>query len=189
MYLRAAHADLNIPRLRQFIKQNPLGLLVSSIQSDKYPTIQCTHIPWILDLEDESSEDELGILRGHMAKMNPHTKAIIDEISKSTADGYGFLGEEVSIMFTGPAHSYVTPQFYKETKPSTGKVVPTWNYSAVQVYGRLKAYYDSKSSTVDAFLQQAVEDLSDFAENSLKQGSKPTPWKVSDAPDSYANGK
>jgi transcriptional regulator len=188
MYLRAAHADLNIPRLREFIRQNPFGLLISSIQSENFPEIQCTHIPWLLDLKDENDETELGTLRGHMAKPNPHTKSITEAISKITENGYGALESEVSIMFTGPAHSYVTPQFYTTTKPATGKVVPTWNYTAVQVYGRLTAYYSSQSEVTQAFLQKAVEDLSNHAEHNIKHESvREKAWTVSDAPDSYVN--
>jgi predicted FMN-binding regulatory protein PaiB len=37
----------------------------------------------------------------------------------------------------------LTPKFYVETKPDTGKVVPTWNYSAVQVYGKATILFDS----------------------------------------------
>lgn len=36
------------------------------------------------------------------------------------------------------AKAYITPSWY-ETKRATGKVVPTWNYAIVQVYGRLRA--------------------------------------------------
>jgi transcriptional regulator len=187
MYLRAAHADLDVPRLRQFIDQNPLGLLISSIQSENYPTIQCTHIPWILDLKDANDETELGILRGHMAKANPHTKSIIEAVQRRAVAGESStLEQEVSVMFTASAHSYVTPQYYTETKPATGKVVPTWNYVAVQVYGRLKVYWDTHSSETNSFLQNAVEDLTKHAEHNMKHQIKGKgAWEVSDAPDNY----
>ena len=42
------------------------------------------------------------------------------------------------VLFTSPVQHYVTPKFYTATKPATGKVAPTWNYAAVQVYGRLR---------------------------------------------------
>jgi len=93
------------------------------------------------------------------------------------------------ILFTSPAQHYVTPKFYVETKPSTGKVVPTWNYAAAQVYGRAKIFFDSKSDETIAFLGKQINDLSNYAETEVMgfdgtEGKK-GPWKVSDAPDSY----
>lgn len=37
-----------------------------------------------------------------------------------------FLEEEVLVLFTSQVQHYVTPKFYTETKPVSGKVVPTW---------------------------------------------------------------
>ncbi|KAL6249077.1 hypothetical protein RBB50_004140 [Rhinocladiella similis] len=185
MYLRAAHAEFNIPALRDFIKQNPLGLLVTAVSSPNFPTIQCTHIPWLIDVQDESSETELGRLRGHMAKANPHTKALTEAVQAGDAGtSTNTLTEEVSIMFTGPVHHYVTPKFYVETKPSTGKVVPTWNYSAVQVYGKARIYCDSGSGETGAFLQKQISDLSNHAETNV-MGYTSKPWTVNDAPERY----
>ncbi len=36
----------------------------------------CTHIAWLLDVADASSDAELGILRGLLAQQNPHSKAM-----------------------------------------------------------------------------------------------------------------
>lgn len=189
MYLRADHAELRIPSLRQFIQENPFGLIITALPSPNFPTIQCTHIPWVLDVKDETSETELGILRGHLARANPHSKALIEAIlAKSTSSGK--LTEEVSIMFTGPVHHYVTPQFYTETKPITGKVVPTWNYSAVQAYGTAKILFDSKADETAEFLKKQISDLSFHAESNIMGytgGDKKKPWSVSDAPVNYLN--
>lgn len=190
MYLRDVHADATIPMLRQLIRQNPLGVLTTAIPSKTYPLIQSSHIPFLLDLEDESSETELGVLRGHLARQNPQSKAMIESL-QSNGDSDNFLGQEVLVLFTVPAHHYVTPKFYTETKPDTGKVVPTWNYAAAQVYGRAKIFYDSKADESNQFLSKQVADLSQYAEVSLMgytgENSKPGAWKVSDAPPQYVN--
>lgn len=189
MYLRAVHAEPHIPALRQFIQENPFGLIISAIKSANFPTIQCTHIPWVLDVQDETSETELGILRGHMAKPNPHSKALT-EAAQAGSPSNGKLTEEVSIIFNGPAHHYVTPKFYTETKPSTGKVVPTWNYSAVQAYGTATIYFDSKVPETGEFLQRQLNDLSHHAEANVMGfvgGDRPKEWQVSDAPQSYVD--
>ena len=47
--------------------------------------------------------------------------------------------ESVAI-FSGP-HTYISPSFYA-TKAETGKVVPTWNYEVLNVYGRLVIHDD-----------------------------------------------
>jgi len=83
---------------------------------------------------------------------------------------------------TSPVHHYVTPQFYKETKPSTAKVVPTWNYAAVQVYGKATVYYQSDPAT-SSYLASQVDDLTNLGETKLMGYEKP--WKVSDAPARY----
>src|SRR5579862_3450840 len=152
MYLRAIHAEFDIPALRKFIRDNPLGILITALQSPSFPTLQCTHVPWVLDVADEQSKTELGTLRGHMAKPNPHAKALIEAILRDNPSN-GSLEEEVSVLFNGPVHAYVTPKFYTETKPDTGKVVPTWNYSAVQAYGKATILFDSRNESTGSYLK------------------------------------
>ncbi|RMZ81144.1 hypothetical protein DV736_g6657, partial [Chaetothyriales sp. CBS 134916] len=182
MYLRAVHAELHISSLRNFIIDNPLGLLITSLQNSSFPTIQCTHIPWILDVTDSSSKTELGKLRGHLARANPHSKAMTEVASASASPGK--LSEEVSVVFTGPVYHYVTPKFYIETKSSTGKVVPTWNYSAVQAYGTAAIFFNPKAESTSSFLQKQISDLSNHAETTTIMGYE-KPWAVGDAPDNY----
>lgn len=182
MYLRAVHAEHHIPTLRRFIQENPLGLLITALPSSSFPTIQCTHIPWLIDVKDHDSSTELGKLRGHLAKPNPHSKAMTEAV-QITHPSNGQLSSEVSIIFTGPVHHYVTPKFYTETKPSTGKVVPTWNYSAVQAYGTATVLFDSKNPETGDWLQRQISDLSRHAEISVMAYSKP--WEVTDAPEQF----
>jgi transcriptional regulator len=189
MYLRAVHAEFDIRALREFIKQNPFGIFITAIPSPNYHTIQCTHIPWVLDVNDEDSDSELGSLRGHLARQNPHTKALI-EATQAAHETNGMLEQEISIIFNGPVQSYVTPKFYTETKPTTGRVVPTWNYSAVQVYGKATIYFDTKNSDTGLFLQSQVEDLTNVNESKIISQMSPAGetnvrWQVGDAPTSY----
>ena len=198
MYLRGVHADAAIPMLRQLIRQNPLGILTTAIASPNYPLLQSSHIPFVLDVEDEESETELGVLRCHMARPNPQSKAMIEYFEAAQKEGKagaggngepGVLEQEVLILFNAPAHHYVTPKFYTETKPTTGKVVPTWNYATAQVYGRARVYHDSKSEATGSFLDKQIHDLSQQSETSIMGytglGDRPGPWKVTDAPERY----
>ncbi|WP_254554525.1 FMN-binding negative transcriptional regulator, partial [Salmonella enterica] len=81
------------------------------------------------------------------------------------------------------------PKFYTETKPTTAKVVPTWNYAAVQAYGRARIFYESKTPETQNFLGKQIDDLSRHGETAIMgytgKGDRPGPWKVTDAPERY----
>lgn len=187
MYLRDIHAEKDLKILRQLIRDHNLGLFTTTIDSDKYPLIQASHIPWVLDIDDEDSETELGTLRGHIARANPQSKAIVESLT-ANLNGDNVLERDVFIMFNSPHSHYVTAKFFTETKGDTGKVVPTWNYAAVQIYGKAKIYHDSKAPETSAWLQSQVEALSHHNETTTMGytgGDAPVAWKVSDAPDKY----
>lgn len=158
--------------------------------SPSYPFLQTSHIPWIVDVADESSESELGVLLGHMARQNPQAKSMIESAKCAMPDGTQGgvqLDNEVLVLFTAQAHHYVTPKFYTETKPATGKVVPTWNYSAVQAYSKASIFFDN-SVTSTEYLSRQIHDLPQHAETSIMGYDvvkKQVPWKVYDAPDRY----
>ena len=100
-------------------------------------------------------------LIGHVSRANPHWHA----------DG----GESVAI-FSGP-HAYISPSFYA-TKTETGKVVPTWNYELLNVYGRLVAHDDA----------DWVLNLVTMLTNRHEQG-RAQPWQVTDAPEGYTRAQ
>lgn len=187
MFLPQVHAEPSTPVLRQLIRDYPLGLLVTSISSESFPLVQASHIPFILDAQDEDNETELGNLRCHLARQNPQSKAMMESSSPNSTGKY-VLDQEVLVVFTATPQHYVSPKFYTETKPTTAKVVPTWNYAAAQVYGRATLYFDSSTDTSN-FLSKQIDDLSNYTETSIMdytgKGDRPGPWKVSDAPERY----
>ncbi|KAK6331410.1 hypothetical protein TWF730_004491 [Orbilia blumenaviensis] len=202
MYLRAIHAEPRISALLDFIRQNPLGIFTTAIPSstDSYPLIQSSHIPWVLDTitdnDDNPDAPIKGRLRGHMARQNPQCKAILEALQTSSSSsttgssGGDILKDEVMVLFTAPHHHYVTPKFYVETKPATAKVVPTWNYSAVQVYGKVKIYHLSSAAETSEYLGQQMKDLTTLCEGGImgytgEKGTKQGPWEVEDAPERY----
>src|SRR5258708_9937992 len=87
-----------------------------------------SHLPFLIDTER-------GVLKAHMARANDQWK--------------GFDGREVLVMFQWP-HAYISPTWY-ETQPS----VPTWNYTAVHVYGVPHLVEDN--TTVRGMLRELVE--------------------------------
>ncbi|KAK9489145.1 putative FMN-binding domain-containing protein [Lipomyces doorenjongii] len=162
MFLPAVHAETDTAVLLQFIRENPL-ILITGISSSQQDFLQCSHVPFVLDLPDESGDaGPQGRLRAHIAKQNPQVKAMIEAVDNKPPNVLEF-DDEVLVLFNGKHDHYVTPKFYVETKPDTGKVVPTWNYSA-------------------------LHDLSEHTERSTMGyvgGDKPQPWKVNDAPERY----
>lgn len=177
MHLRPHHAELDVGVLQDFVQTYPLGQLTTAIKSAHGPTIQTSHMPFVLDAGTGGSP---GKLRAHMARANSQAKALREA---AAAAPNATLEEEVLILFNAPVHSYVTPNFYTATKPDTGKVVPTWNYAAVQVYGRIKVLAENDAAA-GAFLAQQLDDLTDMMEGKQSHDNK---WKVSDAPEKYTD--
>ena len=192
MYIPTVHAEGSILALRKLIRENPLGILTTGIRSSNAPFLQSSPVPFILEVSDEEDEADLGILRAHLARQNPQSKAMIESLQSRPASSpaeANVLEDEVLIYFQSAAQHYVTPKFYVETKPSSGKVVPTWNYAAAQVYGRAKVFWDHKSDESIAFLSRQTAALSQYCEASVMgydgTNGRPAPWEVSDAPERY----
>ncbi|GAA5908530.1 hypothetical protein JCM6882_001291 [Rhodosporidiobolus microsporus] len=180
MLIRSIHAMEDLPSIHALVQSHPLGVLTTGIASPPgdYPFLQSSHIPWVLDV-DPNNPDDLGTLRGHIARQNPQAKAMIESLEEGEQE----LKDEVLVLFTAPAQSYVTPKYYTFTKPSTGKVVPTYDYSAVQVYGRLTLHHADTPST-SSFLHSQMSALSQQEEERAGFPGD-SAWKITDAPEGY----
>lgn len=188
MHLPKNHAETDTPTLREFIRSYPLGLFTTTIQSpsSKYPTLQASHIPFLINAEDDLGESELGTLRGHIARANPQSQALLEILKDAPSNE---LEQDILITFTSPVQHYISTNFYLETMSGDKRTAPTWNYSAVQVYGRLRMHHDSTSPEKTAFLTKQLDDLASLGEKDMMgftgtNGSK-KPWKLADAPVSY----
>ncbi|GAB1210168.1 hypothetical protein APSETT445_008958 [Aspergillus pseudonomiae] len=185
MYSQPVYAETETEALYDFIRVNPLGVLTTAIPSDLYPLLQSTHIPWILDPPNPANGTTKARLRGHIARQNPQSKAITASLTTSNSLSGSCLSQEVMILFTSPHHHYVTPKFYTETKPVTGKVAPTWNYSTVQVYGTAAVYFDPEEQATGAFLDAQLRDLSAHCEGQVMGFEGEEAWRVDEAPEGY----
>lgn len=97
------------------------------------------------------------------------------------------LKRDILVLFNGPVHYYVTPKLYKETKPDTGKVSPTWDYRAVEVYGKPRMYFNIKSDEFRLLLA-TIANYSKHMEMSIMSYGKKSetrPCKVEGAPEQY----
>ena len=93
-----------------FIKEHSFGILINTLDDKPWGT----HLP--LQLEKNKNGDH--VLQGHIAKRNPQWKNFSNT-------------ENVMVIFTGP-HTYISSSWYDHEE------VPTWNYLAVHVYGKIK---------------------------------------------------
>ncbi|VVE74601.1 transcriptional regulator [Pandoraea captiosa] len=153
MYQPAAFTEDRPEVLHDLIRAHPLGLLVSAGAAG----LVADAIPFLM----YADEGEFGTLRGHLARANPHGAALRDV-------------DDCLIAFTGP-QGYITPSWYA-AKAEHGKVVPTWNYAAVHVWGKPRVIDDA------AWLRRLVGDLTQSQEH-----GRAAPWAVEDAPADYVD--
>jgi transcriptional regulator len=110
-----------------FMQANPFAILISSTPVSSTPASSkdegandegpfATHLPIFV----QPTDDHL-ILRGHVAKANPHWRYLEQNPNCLT-------------IFHGP-HAYVSASNYM-----TRENVPTWNYGAVHVYGSARTF-------------------------------------------------
>jgi len=145
----------DLAEMHDFVRTAGPAHLVSVNVSDGIDTLVSSIVPLLLDTD----LGEHGSLVGHLARPNPQWRALSTDI-------------EALAIFTG-ADAYVSPSFYA-TKRETGKVVPTWNYSVVHVYGRLVVHDDS------SWVGDLVSRLTERHES-----PRDPPWAVTDAPPEY----
>jgi transcriptional regulator len=79
---------------------------------------------------------------------------------------------DILVIFQG-FESYISPSNYA-TKAEHGKVVPTWNYTAVHAYGALNLIDEPD------WIMSQLQTLTTTHEKNLAQ-----PWAVNDAPADY----
>ena len=120
MYLPAHFSEARPDVLRAFVRDHPLGLLVTQ---NRAGGVDANSVPFVLDAEGDAP----GVLRAHVARANTLWHEARDDA-------------EALVVFQG-AQGYVSPGWYP-SKAEHGKVVPTWNYVMVQARGHLRAVDD-----------------------------------------------
>ncbi|MEO0059187.1 MAG: Protease synthase and sporulation protein 2 [Bacteroidota bacterium] len=121
MYTPEIYQNHNQQEIESFLKSNAFGILINQTNNK----IWGTHIP--LELENMSNGKQ--ILVGHIALENPQSKHLLNN-------------DEVLCIFNGP-HTYISSSWYDHEN------VPTWNYIAVHVYGKVRLHN----------LQETINDL------------------------------
>jgi transcriptional regulator len=154
MYVPPHFREESVEEMHAMMRAAGLATLVS-LTSDG---LIASHAPLLLDPE----AGPYGTLIGHLARANAHAAAARPDV-------------QTLAIFLGP-EGYISPSYYA-TKRETGKVVPTWNYSAVHAYGALEVFDDPER------LLSVVTRLTERHE-----AGRTAPWAVSDAPAEFVAG-
>lgn len=102
-----------------------------------------------------------GRVVAHIARSNPQVSRIVD-------------GGPALLVVHGP-DGYITPSWYA-SKREHGRVVPTWNYTQVQLRGTVTLHDDPD------WTLEAVTRLTERHE-----GARERPWEVGDAPEKFVH--
>lgn len=135
MYIPELYKNENQEEISNFIHENGFAILVNQTNGKLW----ATHIPLVLKKNGDGKE----ILTGHISKLNPQGESFKDN-------------DEVLVIFSG-VHSYISSSWYDHEN------VPTWNYLAVHVYGKV---------TISSH-QQAVESLKRLVDKYEKNSKNP----------------
>lgn len=153
MYVPSHAREDRVGVLRDAIEHIGFGTLVTV--SGTHAVL--THLPMML-----VDGGPRGVILGHVARAN--------------RQWHGASGTQGVAAFLGPSF-YVSPNYYA-TKVRTGKVVPTWNYIAVEARGTLE-FFDERER-----LLRLVETLTNRHE-----ARQPKPWAVDDAPAGFIDSQ
>ena len=148
MYIPHKYKNGNLAEVKDFLTKNSFGILVNQVDGKPW----ATHIP----MELETTDDGKDVLVSHIAKANPQWKHFTEN-------------DNVLCIFNGP-HSYISSSWYKEEE------VPTWNYIAVHVYGKIKILTEeevmaSMHKLVDKYELNSKKPISlhNLSEKTLRQ--------------------
>lgn len=150
MYNPSVFKEERIDVMHKLIEQHPLATLITVGKHGAMANL----IPFSLHIEGERQ-----ILRSHLARGNTQLEDLRG-------------GAEALVVFQGPEF-YVTPSWYP-SKHENGKVVPTWNYTMVQLRGIPKVVDDLE------WIRNHVIHLTNHLER-----DRDAPWEVSDAPEDF----
>jgi transcriptional regulator len=147
MYIPAHFKEDRVDVLHDAIRRAGPATLISMTHRGLF----ASHAPLFVDPDPAP----FGTLTGHLAKANPHGRMLDSAV-------------ETLVIFTGPS-GYMTPSYY-QAKKVDGKVVPTWNYTAIHAYGTLETFDDPER------LLPVVTRLTD-----MHEAGRAEPWAVTGA--------
>jgi transcriptional regulator len=122
------------------MRANPFAILISTTDDGPF----ATHLPLSVLTQAGDNGSQKILLRGHVAKANPHWR-------------YLEQNPQCLTIFHGP-HAYVSPSNY-----GARESVPTWNYAAVHVSGNARLFSSEEN------LQEMLDELIQTFEPAYRQ--------------------
>jgi len=153
MYVPQHFAETRPSELQRVIVEQPLGVLVLVGAAG----LDANHLPFELD----PHTGEHGRLLAHVARANA--------LWHEARDG------DEALVICRAANAYVSPNWYPSNH-ETRRQVPTWNYQAVHVHGRIRIHDDER------FVRGIVARLTHAHET---RAEPEQPWRMRDAPREY----
>lgn len=147
MYVPPYNAMDDESQMRAFVAEIGAAQLVT-VGSDGYPAATLLPIIWTADR-----------VIAHLAKPNPQWRSL--------------KPDSPALFVCQGNQAYISPTWYA-AKAEHGRVVPTWNYSAVELRGTVNVFDD-----IDRLLE-AVTVLTHQHESGRAE-----PWHPTDAPPEY----
>lgn len=150
MFIPKLYKSEDYNLMKEIIRENSFALLISSV--DK---IRATHSMMMLNEDDPENV----YIETHISRANPQAKILK-------------YGDEVLCDFLG-AHTYISSSWYDHIN------VSTWNYEAVQIYGKVELmnddelynHLDKLTSKYESFQQcpMMMKDMGkEFVEKEMK---------------------
>ncbi|MBP6563753.1 MAG: FMN-binding negative transcriptional regulator [Neisseriaceae bacterium] len=150
MHLPAVFVEDDLQVQANLIYSHPLGQLISFGTEG----LEASALPFLVDV----CGDQL-VLRTHFSKANQQWRRLNE-------------AQECMVIFQAD-QGYISPSWYP-SKQQGGKVVPTWDYATVHVWGRPKLRHEPE------WLMQQLHDLTQQHE-----AERQRPWAMSDAPTEF----
>lgn len=136
MYIPSSYKNENQTEIEKLIHENGFAILVNQTNGKLW----ATHIPLLLENKNDKQ-----FLVGHVSKLNLQAESFK-------------TNDEILAIFSG-AHSYISSSWYDHEN------VPTWNYLAVHIYGKLKLH--SYEESIEA-LKRLVDKYEAKSENPVR---------------------
>ena len=137
MYIPENYSLTNQAEIHEFLHKNGFALLINQTLGKLW----ATHIPLVLDFKSDGTP----YLLGHISKANPQHEGFAEN-------------NEILAVFTGP-HAYISSSWYDHEN------VPTWNYIAVHVYGKIKIHSHEEAVLG---LKKLVDKYEEKSENPIR---------------------
>jgi transcriptional regulator len=151
MYVPSHYVESDPRWIEEFVREVSAGTIITNGATQ----LHANFVPLLFDGKRK-------LLRGHISRANEQWRDLADN-------------RQALATFTGGS-AYISPNWYP-TKADTHRVVPTWNYEIVQMYGAISFSHDA------ATLIEIISALTDREERASAR-----PWRVTDAPQEYLDG-